>query len=61
MLEPWVINEIRRREEERRRDSRPRVYLPIPDSQGIGDGDPGLDRVRRGDRAPDRGVAIMEM
>jgi hypothetical protein len=33
MLEPWIIEQIRRREEEerRRRDERPRIDLPLSD------------------------------
>jgi hypothetical protein len=33
MLEPWIIEQIRRREEEERRrnEERPRLELPVPD------------------------------
>jgi hypothetical protein len=30
MLEPWIIEQIRRREEERRRGERPQLELPVP-------------------------------
>jgi hypothetical protein len=29
MLDPWIIEEIRRREEEERQQERPRVELPL--------------------------------
>ena len=32
MLEPWIIEQIRRREEEeRRRNERPQLELPVPE------------------------------
>ena len=35
MLEPWIIDQIRRREEEeRRRGDRPQLELPVPDGPG---------------------------
>lgn len=63
MLEPWIIDEIRRREEERRRGDRPQLELPVPDGQWPGESDPGMVDVddERGDRAPERGVAIIGM
>ena len=39
MLEPWIIDEIRRREEERRRGDRPQLELPVPDGQWPGESD----------------------
>jgi hypothetical protein len=35
MLEPWIIEQIRRREEEERRknEQRPRLELPVPDGR----------------------------
>ncbi len=57
MLEPWIIDEIRRREEERRRGDRPQLELPIPEPHWR-DSDADSDR---GDKAPERGVVIIGM
>ncbi len=57
MLEPWIINEIRRREEERRRGDLPRLEIPMPtepDEEERG-------RDRQGDQSPERGVVIIGM
>jgi hypothetical protein len=58
MLEPWIIDEIRRREEERRRGDRPQLELPVPDPSW-----PQSDGSQRdqGDKAPERGVVIIGM
>jgi hypothetical protein len=61
MLEPWIIKEIIRREEDRRRGDRPRLDLPLPDPRWPADGDPGMDHDERGHSVPDRGVVIMGM
>ncbi len=61
MLEPWIIDEIRRREEDRRRGDRPQLELPVPDGQWPGEVDPRMPHDERGDRAPERGVAIIGM
>jgi hypothetical protein len=62
MLEPWIIDEIRRREEERRRGERPQLELPLPERDWQEDGDLGDARDdRQGDRAPERGVVIIGM
>jgi hypothetical protein len=58
MLEPWIIDEIRRREEERRRGDRPQLELPLPDPQWAPDGD---SKSEQGDRSPERGVVIIGM
>ncbi len=60
MLEPWIIDQIRRREEERRRGERPQLELPVPDlpSDNGSEGDAG----EGGDESePTRGVAIIAM
>jgi hypothetical protein len=57
MLEPWIIEEIRHREEERRRGDRPQLELPIPEPHWR-DSDADADR---GDKAPERGVVIIGM
>jgi hypothetical protein len=57
MLEPWIINEIRRREEERRRGDLPRLEIPMlpePDEDQA-----GWDK--QGDQSPERGVVIIGM
>jgi hypothetical protein len=58
MLEPWIIDEIRRREEERRRGDRPQLELPLPDPQWLPDGN--LEE-EQGDQDPERGVVIIGM
>jgi hypothetical protein len=60
MLEPWIIDEIRRREEERRRGDRPQLELPVPDPYWPNDGDSGGAH-DQGDKAPERGVVIIGM
>ncbi len=60
MLEPWIIDEIRRREEERRRGDLPRLEIPAPQSwEDDRDLDVGHDG--QGDGAPERGVVIIGM
>jgi hypothetical protein len=60
MLEPWIIDEIRRREEERRRGNRPQLELPVPDPSWPSDSD-NDHRGNQGDKAPERGVVIIGM
>jgi hypothetical protein len=56
MLEPWIIEQIRRREEEAR-GQRPQLELPVPDrpmppedkpASDAGDDDSGERQVKRG-------------
>jgi hypothetical protein len=61
MLEPWVIDEIRRREEDSRRGDRPRLEIPAPGSQWPSESGPGTEHDEWGDKPPERGVAIMGM
>jgi hypothetical protein len=61
MLEPWIINEIRRREEERRRGDLPRLEIPLPQPPWPDDGDPRGERDKQGDESPERGVVIIGM
>jgi hypothetical protein len=61
MLEPWIIDEIRRREEERRRGDRPQLELPVPDPRWPNEGDSDQTHRDQGDKAPDRGVVIIGM
>jgi hypothetical protein len=60
MLEPWIIDEIRRREEERRRGDRPQLELPVPDPYWPNERDSG-GASDQGDKAPERGVVIIGM
>jgi hypothetical protein len=61
MLEPWIIDEIRRREEERRRGDRPQLELPLPERRWQEEGDFGDAQNQQGDREPERGVVIIGM
>jgi hypothetical protein len=67
MLEPWIIEQIRRREEEeRRRSERPQLEIPAnderwrrrPPEEGESDADGEKDREPEG--GP-RGVVIIDM
>ena len=58
MMEPWIINEILRREEERRRGDRPQLELPVPEREWAPEGNV---QDEQGDRAPERGVVIISM
>jgi len=61
MLEPWIIDQIRRREEEERRGGdRPQLELPVPDTRHDRPED-GADDVEKDDSEPKRGVAIIAM
>ena len=61
MLEPWIIDEIRRREEERRRGERPQLELPVPEAGWPNEGDADDSHGEQGDKAPERGVVIIGM
>ena len=59
MLEPWIIDEIRRREEDRQRGDLPRLEIPVRSPW-----DDELERERRereADKSPERGVVIIGM
>ncbi len=58
MLDPWIIEEIRRREEEERRDDRPVLEVPreIPEFPPEHEG--REERERKKD--DDRGVVIVD-
>ncbi len=61
MLEPWIIEQIRRREEEeRRRHERPLLELPIPDDLPPEQDGSQEDRLPLPDE-PQRGVVIISM
>lgn len=61
MLEPWIIDEIRRREEERRRGDLPQLEIPVPQRPWDDDRDLDGGREKHGDPAPERGVVIIGM
>jgi hypothetical protein len=57
MLDPWIIEEIRRREEERRRDREAgRVELPLESPKYHDRGSPGAPA-----EESERGVVIIDM
>ena len=63
MLEPWIIEQIRRREEEeRRRQEQPRLEIPARDERWKPDHerDPEDDE-EKDDSERDRGVVIIDM
>lgn len=61
MLEPWIIEQIRRREdEERRRNERPLLELPIPEDLPPEQDGSEYDQVPIPDE-PRRGVEIISM
>jgi len=55
MLDAYVIEEIKRREQRRERDDRPVVQIPVPTPAPPPDRPPG-----RGDDDGDRGVVIID-
>ena len=63
MLEPWIIEQIRRREEERRRGERPRLDLPVSEESWSDDRDQDVDLGQEIHRDPstERGVVIIGM
>ena len=61
MLEPWVIDQIRRREEDRRSGDRPQLEIPAPGLERPRDSDAGMEHDERSDSAPERGVLIIDM
>jgi hypothetical protein len=64
MLEPWIIEQIRRREEEeRRRNERPQLEVPVRDERwkhpANDESDPDKDKNKDED-GNERGVAIID-
>ena len=57
MLEPWIIEQIRRREEEerRRQEERPRLEIPLTDEPWP----PRRESEKDEDEEPKRGVVII--
>lgn len=64
MLDAFIIEELRRREEaEKRKSDQPRLELPIHDPSGYGYTEPESKPSREDDEKPpksDRGVIIIE-
>jgi hypothetical protein len=73
MLEPWIIEQIRRREEEARRSERPQLEIPSGDERSEHwrkqneekerrdqDRKDREDRGRSDDEKPERGVMIID-
>jgi hypothetical protein len=62
MLEPWIIEQIRRREEEeRRRNERPQLEVPIRDDRWKHpSGEEEERKKEKVDEGSDRGVVIID-
>jgi len=65
VLEPWIIEQIRRREEEeRRRHEQPRLEIPVRDERWKRDRPPGEDEEDDENKDRDggnRGVVIIDI
>ena len=63
MLEPWIIEQIRRREEEeRRRQEQPRLEIPVRDERWKRDRPEDEEDEEKKDREDEnRGVVIIDM
>ena len=64
MLEPWIIEQIRRREEEeRRRHEQPRLEIPVRDERWKRDRpeDEEEDEEKKDRDGGNRGVVIIDM
>lgn len=63
MLEPWIIEQIRRREEEeRRRQEQPRLEIPVRDERWKRDRPEDEEDEEKKDREEgNRGVVIIDM
>ena len=66
MLEPWIIEQIRRREEEeRRRQEQPRLEIPVRDDRWKRDRPEDEDEEQDGEKKDreggNRGVVIIDM
>ncbi len=55
MLDPWIIEEIRKREERDRRDERPMLEIPLEEP-----GRDDVDSVVREEEESERGVVIVD-
>jgi len=63
VLEPWIIEQIRRREEEeRRRQEQPRLEIPVRDERWKRDRPEDEEEEEKKDRdGGNRGVVIIDM
>jgi hypothetical protein len=59
MLDPWIIEEIRRREEEQRQRDRQPAVIELPLHQPVNDRDRGS--TKKEDDGQPRGIAIIEL
>lgn len=57
MLDPWIIEEILRREEEKRRDQQQRIEVPIQSPRR----DPAEANPPPAPKGEERGVAIIDI
>lgn len=57
MLPPFIIDQIRRREEEETRQDAPQIELPVPPPEPPREGPKQPSR----DDEPDRGVVIIDL
>ena len=58
MLDPWIIEEIRRREEEQRQGEATQVELPL--EQPLWESEPSRPR-KKDDEKVDRGVVVIDL
>jgi hypothetical protein len=56
MLPPFIIDQIRRREEQERRHEAPSVELPLPSPMA-----PGRREQRPRDDEPQRGIVVIDL
>jgi len=56
MLPPFIIDQIRRREEQERRHEAPSVELPLPSPTA-----PGRREQRPRDDEPQRGIVVIDL
>ena len=61
MLDAFIIEQLRRREEaEKRKQERPRLELPLHDGSSYGRTEPSRDRDEDAEEKSERGVIIIE-
>ena len=61
MLEPWIIEQIRRREEEeRRRNERPQLEVPVRDERWRRPASEEEKEKKKDEEGSERGVAIID-
>ena len=61
MLDAFIIEEIRRREEaEKRKSEAPRLEMPVYDPTGYGSQDADYSRSKKEEEPKDRGVIVID-